>query len=64
MIFGRKEIKIVLEALIYMLKSAYTEEEILEHFDNNKELAKPTFEKRKEKLLNLKKMIKIFQRAL
>ena len=61
MILTREERKTILEALVYMLKSAYTEEEIRSNAEFKPEIYKNIIEKRKDKLESLKRLIYIFR---
>ena len=61
MIITPEQRKTILESLIFMLRSAYTEQEIIEHFSGSKEMAQGTLSIREEKLYKLKELISIFK---
>jgi len=59
---NRESRKLIVEALVYFIRAAYTEEEIRAACDFDKKLAKPMLDKRKSKLKDLKILVGYFRR--
>lgn len=57
MILVPEEVKTIIESLVYMLKSAYTEEEIMSSCEHRPEVYKSILARRKDRLNILRRLI-------